>query len=127
MRGLENRVIDEEEPIAVRSAAELTLNPLYRWHLAVVDELRHFIVAENGFLEVRQACLGCLRCAGNRVEITQITCEVLWVAGASLNGAESEPAQLAAPGKVRTIRLSAVDFPDSHPMPSCLASIQHCT
>src|SRR5207247_744461 len=105
MGGLENRLIDEQEPIDVRSAAELTLNPLHRWHLTVVDELRDLIVAENGFLEVRQACLGRLRGAGNRVEITEITGQVLWVAGASFNGGEGEPAQLATRDKVRTTRL----------------------
>src|SRR2546425_5718174 len=124
MRSPEDRLVDEQEPIAVRSAAQLSSNPLYRWHFAVVNKLRHLIVAENGFLEVCQACLGRLRGAGNRVEITEVTCEVLWVAGASLNSGESKPTQLAARGKVRTTRLNGVELPDAHQFHGCLASIQ---
>src|SRR2546425_7269132 len=105
MGGLENRLIDELEPITVRSTAELTLKPLHRGHLAVVNKLRDLIVAENGFLEVRQAGLGCLRCAGNRVEITEITGQVLGITSASLNGGGRGPAQVSAPDKIKTTPL----------------------
>src|SRR6266852_2402997 len=46
---------------------------------------------------------------------------------ASFNGGERKPAQLAARDKVRTIRLNGVEFPDSHQMHGCLASIQQGT
>src|SRR5215472_5005648 len=120
MRGLENRLIDELEPIAMRSTTELAPQSLYRGHLAVVNKLRYLIIAENGLLEVRQACLGCLRCAGNRVEITEITREILWITGASLNDGEGEPAQLVTLDKVRTTRINGIEFPDAHQMHGCL-------
>ena len=58
MGSLENRRIDELEPIAVLSFAELILNTLHRGYLAVADELRNLIVTKDDFLEVRQGCLG---------------------------------------------------------------------
>src|SRR5579884_1335901 len=113
MRSVLHNIVIELQPLAIWRVRQLRLYPLHRRHITQANQFLDVIIAQNSILEIGDAALWRLGSGRNGIVIAGISRQVLWIARATFNSREEEPAKLATLHKLRAIRLKNREVPVS--------------